>query len=59
MPTSGYGLAYNVMILMSTDLKKFYMPIYIHSQVQCWKISKNLVKSSHCDSSLFVMAAFC
>ena len=35
------GLAYNVMILTSIDLKKFYMPIYIHSQVQYWKISKN------------------
>ncbi len=48
-----------MILIMSIDLKKFYMAINIHSQVQYWKISKNLVKTSHCDSSLFVMAAFC
>ncbi len=55
-------MPYNVMILMSIDLKKFYMPIilYIHSYSSTiLKMSKNLVKTSHCDSSLFVMAAYC
>ncbi len=48
--------------LQSNDSYEYWFKevLYIHSYSSTiLKMSKNLVKTSHCDSSLFVMAAYC